>query len=107
MPWNSSFLTVTNKQDNSSLIFANWSPGTKEDQSPYIRVLIGAYCIVAVLAILVKYYNIKKRAITLALDYESALKSWAKLDPVSIQIKCFDILQDVRNRLELFPIKVS
>ena len=48
----------------------------------------------------------KKGVITIALDCETALKTCAKSDPLSIKMKCFDILQDIRTRLNILPIKV-
>ena len=86
---------------------ANWSPGTKENQTVYRSKLTGVDCILAVLAILVKHYNIKKGAITIAFDCATALKTCAKSDPLSIKIKCFDVLQDIRNRLDILSIEVS
>ena len=53
------FLMVTNKQDNNTLAGANWSPGTKDNQTAYKSELRGVNCILVVLAILVKHYNIK------------------------------------------------
>ena len=61
---------VTNKKDNNALMGANCSLGTKEDQNAYKSELTQVNCILAVLAILVKHYNIKKGAITIALDCE-------------------------------------
>ena len=90
---------VANKKNSNALTGDNWSPGTKEDQTAYRSELTGVDCILAVLAILVKHYNIKKGAITIAFDCETALKTCAKSDQLSIKMKCFDILQDIRNRL--------
>ena len=101
------FVMVANKKDSNGLTGANWSPGTKEDQTPYRSELTGVDSILAVLAILVRHYNIKKGAITIAFDCETALKTCSKSDPLSIKMKCFDILQDIRNRLEILPIEVS
>ena len=101
------FLMVANKKDNNMSTGANWSPGTKEDQTDYRSKSTGVDCILAVLAILVKHYNIKKGAITIAFDYDTALKTCAKSDPLSIDMKCFDILRDIRNRVDILPIEVS
>ena len=98
---------VANKKENNALTGTNWSPGTKEDQTPYKSELTGVDCILAVLVILMKHYNIKKGAITIALDCESALKTCAKSDPLSIEIKSFDILQDIRKILNILLIEVS
>ena len=54
-----------------------------------------------------KHYSIEKVAITIAFDCDLALKMCAKSDPLSIKIKSFDILQDIRNRLDMLPIEVS
>lgn len=85
----------------------NWSPGTKEDQTPYRSKLTSVVSILAVIAILVRHYNIKKGAITIAFGCETAFKTCSKLEPLSIQMKCFDILQDIRKRLEILPIVVT
>ena len=60
----------------------------------------------AVLAILVKHNNILKKTITIVFDCATALKTCAKSDPLSIDMKCFDILQDIRNRVDILPIEV-
>ena len=72
----------------------------------YRSELTGVDCILAVLAILVRHYKIKKGAITIAFDCATALKTCAKTDPLSINMKCFDILQDIRNRMDILPIEV-
>ena len=101
------FLMVASKKDKKALLGTNWSPGTSEDQSPYRNELTGVGSILAVLEILVNHFKIKKGAITIALDCESALKTCAKDDPLSIRSKCFNILQDIQNRLNLLPIDVT
>ena len=93
--------------DRNVLTGANWSSGTKEDQFLYRSELIVVDCILAVLEILVKHYSIKKGAITIALDCESALKTCAKLDSLSIKMKSFNILQDIRKRLDMLTIEVA
>ena len=98
---------VTSKKDKKALLEVNWPPGTSEDQSPYCSELTGVGSILAVLEILVNYFKIKNGAITIALDCKSALKTCAKNDPLSICSKCFDILQDIWNRLDLLPIDVT
>ena len=98
---------VADKKDQNKLTGTNWSPGTKEDQTAYRSELTGVDCILAVLAILVRHYKIKKGAITIAFDCATALKTCAKTDPLSINMKCFDILQDIRNRMDILPIEVS
>ena len=85
---------------------ANWSPGTEEDQTPYINELTGVDFILAVLAILVKHYSIIIGAIIIALDYELALKMCATLDSLSIRMKSFDIFQTIKNRLDMLSIEV-
>ena len=79
---------VANKNNNDALTDANWSSGTKDDQTAYRSELPGVDYILAVLAILVKQYNIKKGAISIAFDCETALKTCAKSNPLSIKMKC-------------------
>lgn len=54
------FLMVVNKKDNDALTGSNWSLGTTEDQTAYRSELTGFDCILAVLAISMKHYDIKK-----------------------------------------------
>ena len=61
------FLMVASKKDKKALIGANWSLGTLGDQSPYRNELTEVDSILSVLEILVKYFKIKKRAITIVL----------------------------------------
>ena len=49
----------------------------------------------------------KEQIITIAFHCKTTLKICTKSDPLSIKMKCFDILQDIRNRLEILPIEVS
>ena len=97
----------TTVYENLCFSSANWSPGTKEDQTPYRSESTGVDCILAVLAILAKHYNIKIGVNAIALYCESSLKTSDKSDPPSIKMKCFDILQDIRKRLHILPIEVS
>ena len=69
------FLMVASKKDKKALSGVNWSPEISEDQSPYRNELRGDRSILAVLEILVNYFKIKNRAITIALHCESALKT--------------------------------
>ena len=78
------FVMATNKKDKNELTGANWSPGTKEDQTAYRSKLTGVDSILAVLAILVRHYNIKNGAITIAFNCKTALKTCSKLDQLSI-----------------------
>ena len=82
------------------------TPGLKADQSPLRSELIGVNSILLVLAILVKHFDIVDGAITIALDCEGTLNRISNGEPLNISMKSFDILQDIRNRLDALPITV-
>ena len=74
------FLMVASKKEKKALIGANWSPSISADQSPYCSELTGVDSILSTLAILVQHFKIKRRAITIALDCESVLKTCAGMN---------------------------
>ena len=97
---------VANKKDRNALTGTNRSLGTKKDQTAYRNELTGVDFILAVLTISVEHYSIKKGSITIAFNCNLALETCAKSDPLSIDIKSFDNLQGIRNRLDILPIEV-
>ena len=98
---------VANKQDKKPLTAANWSPGTKSDQSAYRSKLTGVDSILSALAILVKHHKITSGEITIALDCDTALKTCPPNKPLNIQQPSFDVLQDIRNRIKMLPIVIK
>ena len=101
------FVMVASKQDKKPLTAANWSPGTKSDQSAYRSELTGVDSILSALAILVKQYKITSGGITIALDCDTALKTCPPNKPLNIQQPSFDVLQDIRNRIKMLPIIIK
>jgi hypothetical protein len=57
--------------------------------------------------VLVKHYHIESGSVTIALDGLSALQQCAGDWPLSIDQPCFDVLQDIRGRLNELPITVD
>ena len=68
---------------------------------------MGVNSILSALTILDKHFKIKKGAITIALDCESALKTCPPNNHICVQMPSFDVLQDIRNRLAMLPITVT
>ena len=86
----------------------NWVPGQPDDQNPYRSELAGMNGVLSAIAVIVKYYGIKEGEIEIALDGLSAMKQASTEDyHLSIHQSCFDIIQDIRNRIEMLPIKIK
>ena len=85
----------------------NWVPGSGEDQSAYRSELAGAVGILASTAILIKHYKITKGCLTIAFDGQSALNEAAGEWPFSIDQPCFDLLQEIWNRVQSLPIDIT
>lgn len=96
-----------NKKDKKPMTTANWSSGMATNQSPYRNGLIGVDSILSALTILVRHFEIKKGAITIALDCESDLKTCLPINPLSIKMPSFNILQDIRKRLAMLAITIT
>ena len=63
--------------------------------------------ILVCLSIIVQHFDIETFGITIALDGESALNQSKGNWPLSISQSCFDMLQDIRTRIDLHPIKIK
>jgi hypothetical protein len=58
-------------------------------------------------AVITQQYDISAGSITIALDGESALDQASAETPLKIDQADFNILQDIRERLHILPIKVK
>jgi hypothetical protein len=58
-------------------------------------------------AVIIQQYDITKGSIRIALDGESALDQTSAENPLKIDQADFDILQDIRERLHILPIKAG
>ena len=103
----SSLTIVADKNDKNPLEGDNWVPGTPTDQSAYRSELAGITGILSAVAIIIQHYDITEGSITIALDGSSALDQASADNPLKIDQPDFDILQDIRARLHLLPIKVE
>ena len=82
----------------------NWVTGLEEEQSPYRLELAGMDGALSMVAVTIKFFNIEEGGFTIALDGESAMNTAiASAENLKIHQSCYDILQDIRNRLKLMP----
>ena len=63
--------------------------------------------ILASTAVIIKHYQITKGRLTIAFDGQSALNEAAGEWPLSIDQPCFDLLQEIRNRVKSLPIDIT
>jgi hypothetical protein len=103
----SSLTIMADKHDRDPLDDDNWVPGLPTDQSAYRSELAGIVGILSAVAVIIQQYDITKGSITIALDRESALDQASAETPLKVNQADFDILQDIRERLHILPIKVE
>jgi len=107
-PSGTSALNISASDENADGLEAvNWVPGTVIDQSAYRSELAGVCGILACLSIIVQRFDIEASGITIALDGESSLNQSKGDWPLSTSQPCFDMLQDIRTRIDLLPIKIT
>ena len=100
----SAFILTAGRTKKNKLVGVNWVPGSKEDQNPYRSELAGIDGALSMIAVLVQFFDIKQGQIEIALDGLSALKQAKKcIKDLLITQSCYDILQDISNRLKLLP----
>ena len=88
------------------LLGFNWVPGMPSHQSPFRSELSGIDGVLTSLEIIVFFHDITSGTITIGIDCTGAM-NWAKSDfPLRSFQPSFDILQDIRERLEMLPITV-
>ena len=101
-------LNISASDENTDGLEAvKWVPGTIIDQSAYRSELAGVYGILAWLPIIVQQFDIEAGGIMIALDGESILTQSKGNWPLTISQPCFDMLQDIRARIDLLPIKIT
>ena len=85
----------------------NVVPGNPEDHSSYRSELAGISGILAVTSCICKKYSVDEGQITVALDGEQALLKASSLWPLSPTDTDFDLLSDIRRKIEKLPIKIN
>ena len=75
----------------------NWATVLGEDQSAYRSELAGVIAALTILDVLVHHHNIMDRAVTIALDGDSALIQSGGDCPLSVDQPSFDYLQVIRS----------
>jgi hypothetical protein len=103
----SSLTIVADKHDKDPLDRDNWVPGLPTDQSAYRSELAGIAGILSAVAVMIQQYDITSGSITIALDGKSALDQASAETPLKIDQADFDILQDIREQLNILPLKVQ
>ena len=100
----SAFILTAGKTKKNRLTGMNWVVGTKQDQNPYRSEIAGIDGALSMVAIIVQFFNIDQGGIEIALDGQSTLnRAKDSIDDLKIGQSCYDILQDIRNRLKLLP----
>ena len=62
----------------------------------------------SVIALLVEYFDIRGRAVKFAFDNKSGEHKVENiLDQMHVTNKCFDLIQDIKHRLDTLPIQVK
>ena len=104
----SAFIITPGKTIENRFVGYNWVPGSPEDQNPYRSELAGINGVLSAIAVIVKMKDITEGEIEIALDGLSAKNQVEKnLDYLSIHQTCFDIIQDIRNRIKELPIRIK
>ena len=100
----SAFIITAGKTKKNKLVGTNWVTGLEDEQSPYRSELAGIDGALSMLAVIIKFFNIEEGGFEIALDGQSAMNSAiASVENLKIHQSCYDILQDIRNRLKLMP----
>ena len=81
--------------------------GSGADQLAYRSELAGVISALTMLDVLVRHYKIRDRAVTIALDGDSALIQSGGDWPLSVAQADFDYLQVIRAWIKLSPLKFS
>ena len=81
--------------------------GEAEIQSAYRSELSGIDGCLTLIEILVKVYNIQEGEVEIALDSQSALNQVSESEYLCALQTSFDILQDIRGRLQQLPIDIK
>jgi len=103
-----SALNISASYDNvDGLGAVNWVPGTIIDQSACRSELTVVCGTLACLSTIVQRFDTEAGGITIALDGEAVLNQSKGNWPLIISQPCFDMLQDIRTRTDLLPIKIT
>ena len=94
-------------KDTSSRIYAlHDTPGRQTDQSPYRSELSGISMMLAVIKCVLMCHKVTSGSIALGLDGEKAMTQASGNFPLFPTQRSFDLLVDIRTKLEQLPIKV-
>merc|ERR1712023_332767 len=88
------------------LLGFNWVPGMPSNQSSFHSELSGIDGVLTSLEIIVFFHDITSGSITLGIDCTGAMNRSKSDYPLRSFQPSFDILQDIRERLEMLPITV-
>ena len=84
-----------------------YTSGPAETQSAYRSELMGIDSLLTALEMIVKQYGTNKGAIEIALDNRLAMNQSADSEFLCPSQSCFDILQDIRERICISPIDIT
>jgi ribonuclease HI len=98
---------TTELQFDNSITGANQSPGEAEDQSSYRSELAGILGVLVMVQSLCTLYEIQEGAIEVALDNKSAAEQSAGDWLLRPRQRDYDMLLDIRSRLQALPIQVN
>ena len=85
----------------------NFTPGHPDDQHSYRGELAGAMGGVVTIQLLCDMYSIKEGSIEIGLDGEEAMKSIFALEDPRVDAPCYDLILDIRRKIDQLPIKVT
>jgi ribonuclease HI len=102
----SAFL-VCAEDDSQRIVGVNAVPGSCKEQSAYRSELAGISGILLVLQILCTKFKIHSGSIEIGLDGQQALLAASEDWPLNIAQPDFDLLKDIRAKIQKLPIKVK
>jgi hypothetical protein len=91
----------------SKITTVNGVPGNDDEQSAYRSELAGIEGTLAVVSSLCTVFDIQQGCITIGLDGDQALRQAGGDWPLEPGQACFDMIQDIRNKIQLLPIEVK
>ena len=102
----SAFL-VCAEDDSQRIIGVNAVPGACKEQSAYRSELAGISGILMVLDILCKKFKITSGSIEIGLDGQQALIAASEDWPLNIAQPDFDLLKDIRAKIQKLPLQIK
>ena len=96
-----------NNNEDSRIYAVHDTPGEMSNQSPYRLELGGISMMLAMLRCIVQYYGITKGSIRLGLDGKKAMEQAGGTFPLYPTQRSFDMLVDIRAKIQQLPISVT